>query len=831
MRKILQLLMLALTVCGFAQDGSLDSSFNPPTGAKNGDVKAASIQSDGKILVGGDFTLINNASSNKLARLNADGTIDVTFNLGSGFNNSVNGISTQSDGKILVAGSFTAYNGILKNRIIRLNIDGTVDSTFEIGAGFNNTVNGVNIQSDGKIVVFGNFTTYNGISKNRIIRLNTDGTVDSAFNPTAGANNSINSCAVQSDGKIIIGGDFGAFNGVARTRLARLNADGSLDAAFISGITSYMSNSIKTVCIQPDGKIIIGGNFNSYNGTLANYIARLNSDSTLDATFSIGDGFDSSVNSIAIQADGKLVVAGNFSAYNGTYSQRVVRLNMDGAIDSPFSSRSNFGTDGSVNAIAIQSNGRIMIGGSFSKCNNFSRNRIASLDSNGNIDNGIYPFFENGISADGHVRAVAVQPDGKILIGGGFLTYRGISRKSIARLNPDGTLDAAFNVGTGADGLVKKIVVAPNNKIIIAGDFKSYNGAAANGVVQLNADGTLDTAFNAGGSGANNMVNALALQADGKIIIGGTFSMVNGTPRNLLARLNANGTLDASFIPKLTAGNVWTISVQADGKIVIAGLLLQYNYAGNGEILRLNANGSLDTIFNLGGVGTDYFVYSSAVQTDGKIILGGSFSKFNNIPAKGVVRLNANGSLDSSFKVPELYGNVTINDIAIQNDGKIILGGSFDSFGAAVGNSIMRIDMDGTLDPAFATGTGFAYISALALQKDGKLLVGGNYVSYNGSSDVKYIARLNSSNNLSIEHFITDIKINAYPNPVTDYLKFNVQNNVNISGFEVFDVTGKKIDSNILSTNFIDVKNYLAGIYFLRIKTDSGILACKFIKK
>ncbi|MBE8726355.1 T9SS type A sorting domain-containing protein [Flavobacterium hungaricum] len=832
MRKILLALLLSIKLSGFAQDGSVDTSFNPPRGVRNGDVNASATQSDGKIIVGGTFTLLNNVDSNKLARLNADGSIDLTFSTGTGFNNTVNGIATQSDGKILVVGDFTTYNGVSKNRIVRLNTDGSIDSSFNTGTGSNDNVSAVTLQADGKILVTGRFTSFNGSSKNRIVRLNTDGTVDSTFNLTTGANNIINSCVVQSDGKILIAGYFSSFNGVVRNRIARLNTDGSVDTAFTSG--TAFNNYVKTLCLQSDGKIIVGGNFTSYNGTAVNYIARLNPDSTIDAAFNTGTGFNASVNCINIQADGKVVVGGNFYSFNtATYCMRIARLNSDGSADSTFGSiDSSFGTDSAVNVVTIQSNGKIMLGGSFSYYNNFSRNRIASLNANGTIDTGFYPFLENGLSTNGAIEQIALQPDGKILISGAFSTYRSIPAKGFARLNSDGTLDTTFNVGTGVDNLINKIALTSNNKIIIAGNFKTYNGVTCNGIARLNADGSLDTAFNAGGSGANNRVNTLSLQSDGKIIIGGTFSTFNGTSRNLLARLNANGTVDTSFIPKLTQGNIWTISIQADGKIIIAGLLLQYNYNSTGEILRLNTDGSLDTTFNLGGSGTDYFVYCSAVQADGKIILGGSFSKFNNIASKGVVRLNADGSLDTSFIVPALYGSVVMQDIAIQNDGKIIVGGSFNSFSAAVGNSIMRLNTDGTLDPAFATGTGFAYISALAIQNDGKILVGGNYVAHNNNADIQYIARLHNSNSLGLgtDYFNHDFKVNVYPNPVADYLKFSTPDGMNISGFEVFDITGKKIDSNILNTDSIDVTRYMQGMYFLRLKTDNGVFNAKFIK-
>jgi uncharacterized delta-60 repeat protein len=822
MKKFLQLLLLSLTISSFAQDGSIDNSFNHPTGITDGVVNSTAIQSDGKIIIGGDFAMLNNKPSNKLGRLNVDGTFDETFNVGSGFNNIINGINVQSDGKILVVGEFTTCNGVSKNRIVRLNIDGTIDSTFDIGTGANDILYAVVIQADKKILVVGRFTTFNGNSKNNIVRLNVDGTIDSTFNVTTGANYTINSCVIQPDGKILIAGYFTTYNGVARNRIARLNTDGTLDTTFTSTIAS--NSYIKTICLQSDGRIIIGGNFTSYNGTSVNYIARLNSDSTLDTTFNVGTGFDYPVNSIAIQADGKLVVGGKFYEYNSTACKRIARLNIDGSIDSAFSLSPNSGTDDVVNTIAIKSNGKILLGGSFSHCNNFTRNRIASINANGSLDTDFYPFLENGISTNGHIRAIAVQPNGKIIIGGYFTTYNGLSYKNITRLNSDGTVDRTFNVSTGANGIVKKIAVTSNNKIIIAGDFTAYNGVDRRGITQLNADGTLDTTFNSGGTGCNGDVNTFSIQTDGKIVIGGQFNLINGYAKNHLARLNPDGTVDTTFdTPSVFQGSVWTTSIQSDGKIIIGGLALLYNDVRIGNFARLNANGSLDTTFNVVGADTNYFVYSSSIQTDGKIILAGAFDYFNSIPSKGFVRLNTDGSLDTSFNCPVLYGNVALYSSVIQNDGKIIFGGAF-------GNNIMRLNTDGTLDTTFVRGTGFnAYLMAIALQNDGKILAGGNFSVYN-NTNVNYITRLNNSNTLSTNDFDRDIKINVYPNPVSDYLKFSIPNDINISSYEVFDITGKKIDSNILFKNFIDVNNYINGIYFVRLKTENGVLIRKFIK-
>jgi uncharacterized delta-60 repeat protein len=190
-----------------AQSGANDATFNPGSGA-NSIVGTTTIQDDGKILIGGFFTTYNGATANYIARLNNNGTIDPAFNLGTGANNAVFATPIQDDGKIIIAGSFTTYNGIPRNYIARLNSDGLLDTTFNPGTGASSGIRSACILSSGKIIIGGGFTTYNGTTANRIARLNTNGTIDSTFITGTGANNTILTTAIQSDGKIIIGGDF-----------------------------------------------------------------------------------------------------------------------------------------------------------------------------------------------------------------------------------------------------------------------------------------------------------------------------------------------------------------------------------------------------------------------------------------------------------------------------------------------------------------------------------------------------------------------------------------------------------------------------------------------
>jgi uncharacterized delta-60 repeat protein len=653
---------------------------------------------------------------------------DVGYGMGDGANSTVNTTVIQPDGQLIIGGSFTSYNGTNRNYIARLNTNGTLDTSFNIGTGASNIVRTIAIQPDGKIVIGGNFTTYNGTSRSRIARLNTNGTLDTSFNVGTGANNIVNTTVIQSDGKIVIGGNFTTYNGASRSRIARLNTDGTLDTSFNVGTGA--NNIVNTTVIQSDGKIVIGGDFTTYNGASRSRIARLNTDGILDTSFNVGTGANNIVNTTSIQSDGQLIIGGDFTTYNGASRSRIARLNTDGTLDTSF----NVGTGANwiVNTTAIQSDGQLIIGGSFTSYNGTSRNNIARLNNDGTLDNS---FNNVGTGANARVTTTAIQPDGKIIIGGDFTIYNGTSRNKIARLNTDGTLDTSFNVGTGANNIVKTTSIQSDGKIIIGGDFTTYNGTILNRIARLNTDGTLDTSFNVG-TGANWIVNTTAIQSDGKIIIGGDFTTYNGTSRNNIARLNNDGTLDTSFNVGIGANaRVTTTAIQLDGKIIIGGDFTIYNGTSRNKIARLNTDGTLDTsFFNVGtGTGTSATVYATAVQSDGKIIIGGNFGGFNGINISTVARLNTDGTLDVTFPGAQDSSNV-IYAISIQADGKIIIGGVIFIFSGTNINHIARLNADGTLDTSFNVGTGTDYtVYTTTIQPDGKIIIGGGFTSYNGT--------------------------------------------------------------------------------------------------
>ena len=375
------------------------------------------------------------------------GAIDVSFDPGLGSNGVINTICLQSDSKIIIGGDFTNFNGTALNRISRLDSSGNLDPSFTIGTGCNGWIQAIALHTNGKIVIVGGFTTYNGVSKKYIAQLNTDGTLDTSFSVGSGTNFPILAVAIQSDGKIIIGGGFTNYNGTNVNRILRLNTDGTIDTTFVVG--TGVENSISTINIQTNGKIIIGGEFTTYNGTPINRLARLNTDGTLDTSFNVGTGVNNAIWCSKIQTDGKLIIGGLFTMYNGTSMNYIARLNSDGSIDTSFSI--GIGANNGIRSLAYQFNDKVIFGGNYTLFNSSSSNRISRLHTNGNQDN----TFNSGTAANNSVNAIAVQPDGNIIIAGNFTSYNGTAKNRIARIIGDTTLGLS-------DFLKNKVSIYPN---------------------------------------------------------------------------------------------------------------------------------------------------------------------------------------------------------------------------------------------------------------------------------------------------------------------------------------------------------------------------------
>jgi uncharacterized delta-60 repeat protein/uncharacterized repeat protein (TIGR02543 family) len=354
------------------------------------------------------------------------------------------------------------------------------------------------------------------------------GKLDFSFNTGSGPDAEVNSIAIQDDGKILITGDFTDYNGTEVNRIIRLNEDGSLDLDF--NIGTGTNDSIYTVALQSDGKILIGGVFTSFNGTTRNGIARLNEDGSLDESFDPGTGVNEAIYCITVESGGKILIGGNFTSYDSTSVNYFTRISDDGTIDTGFEITDY--PDNNVNCIAIMEDGKIIIGGAFINCGAYGRSRIAVFNDDGTLDES----FDPGTGADNQILSVAAQPDDMILLGGMFGSYSG-SDNFLARSLSDGSMDGDFSAsGSGANDEVYCIAVQDDGKILIGGSFDRYNGLPAGFIVRLNDDGTPDTDFLLTNS-ADNSVTCIAIQQNGRILVGGGFNIYNGLTRNFIVRI------------------------------------------------------------------------------------------------------------------------------------------------------------------------------------------------------------------------------------------------------------------------------------------------------
>ncbi len=689
-----------------------------------------------------------------IAELNVSGGFE-TFQVGKGFDGSVYAILRQSDGKLVVGGDFTSFNGVSRNGIARLNADGSLDAGFNPGTGFDGRVHALAFLGT-DIMVGGVFSTFNGVPRNNIARLRSNGLNEPAFNPGTGFNGGVTALLTANQKGIIVGGDFTSYNGVARNHIANIGQGGNLQLGFNpgTGLDNGLIMNAQVNALAPSaGGILIGGLFTSYNGVSFNNIVRVTTTGTIDQSFHPGTGFNERVRAFAMSGT-DIVVGGYFTSYQGVSRYYVSRLHADGSLDQGFDPGFN-GPNTVVHALAIDA-GDIYIGGAFDYASGLQRHRIARLNADGSLD----ALFDTSAGPNDDVYAVVVadlgkiviggafvtdfstgfndrvtsmvrQPDGKMVVGGYFTSYRGISCNHIARLNPNGSFDSTFFMAGGFNGPVNALAL-DGTDIVVGGQFSVYNGTLRNNIARLNTDGSLDTNFDPG-SGFDSGVTALAVSG-ADVYAGGYFSTFNGVSRHNIARLNTDGTLDDAFKPG-SGFNASVMTLAAYGADVFAGgYFTEYNGVSIGHIARLNDDGTRDIAFNP-GAGFNSAVHTLAID-GANVFVGGDFNTYDGLESHYVAHLTDTGAFDNNFKTsPGLDGSVR----AIVVDGaNLYVGGHFVLYGGATfTQGIARLHADGALDTTFLPHPGFN-IDVYALVKDGaSVIVGGDFSTYNGLGTIR----------------------------------------------------------------------------------------------
>lgn len=425
-----------------------------------------------------------------------------------------------------------------------------------------------------------------------------------------------------------------------------------------------------------------------------------------------------------------------------------------------------------------------------------------------------------GFNSGSYVNLVVARPNGKILVGGDFGSYNGISKCCLIQLHENGTPDTAFNARNNLSGNdFNDLILQPDGKVLLTGTITQVNGLPGKGIVRLNDDGSLDTTFQP--AIHSNTVNSAVLQSNGKIVLSQTIMVAQTLAKSRVFRLLQNGQYDSTFSTFAdTIGLVHDMAIQANGKIILIGNFPSFGLHNNGAI-RLNPNGTLDSTFQV-GQGANDRIWASCIQADQKILLGGWFSQYNGLQANTLVRLKEDGSVDSTFSIfsnisslsfPGVYG------IASLNDGRVYITGNNPSSLTGAGLSVILLQSNGQIDTTFN-----AIISSIgvgvnvALQTDNKVIVVGSFSRY-GNVWRQGIARIwGVSPTVGFaDESISNVGVSIYPNPAWGAVYLQ---NARPGKYEIHDLQGKIIQTGILTSEaqqMIDLSRMSKGLYILRL--------------
>jgi uncharacterized delta-60 repeat protein len=532
------------------------------------------------------------------------------------------------------------------------------------------------------------------------------------FNVTV--DNSVVASAVQADGKILIGGYFGTVNGQTRTHLARLFVDGALDPGFADldndvGITS--------LTVLDDGSIIVGGEFTHFGTCQCAHLVRLFTDGSVDPAFHPNP--DGAISAIARQRDGRLLIAGSFTHLGANTHHYIARINKDGSVDDNYPPPDK-DPDQPVSAIAVLPDGKAIIGGAFTMIGAQSVSRIVRLRIDGSVDN----TFTPAKPIDGPINALVVRLDGKIVIGGVFVTINGSNRKYLARLNEDGTLDSGY---PDLDDFVYALALQPDGKMLVGGNFFLVGAAEANKIARFKVDNTFDTGFRpryVSTAYITASVRTFAVQADGRVVAGGTYTPFDGHFQ-AVGRLNFDGSFDTDYPSTAAPGYVYALGPQTDQKVLV-GMAFSA-VAGNKFLRRVKPDGSDDPF---AGFTVNGDVVSIALQPDRKFLVSGNFDIAGNVyPRHAPARFGSDGVLDAGFIDPLVMPSAPYG-VALNANDDITIFGRFSSVLGFTRDSIAVLNDDGGVDGNFTGpqfGDEFTNLYAVSARADGNLLVAGTF--------------------------------------------------------------------------------------------------------
>lgn len=698
----------------------LDAGVQPKFFKGPAEVATSVLMPDGSMVIGGAFDFVDGVSSPHLARILPDGSVDADF--GVSVNGLVEAIAVDATGRLVIAGNFNEVNGTPYNGLARFNLDFTLDSEFatNIGSGpGGGTIHVLKTMPDGIMYAAGGFTSFNGTSAQRIVKLNSDGT-RATFNGVgfSGAG-TIYAMDVDGAGRVLIGGEFTTSGGSPRINIARLQTpNGGLDASFNSG--TGPDGRVTAIRVLNSGKILAGGHFQNVNGNSAAHLARFLTTGALDTELTTAS--DAYITNLQPLENGGFAATGamegvyNTSTSDYTPARAVAFLNANGELSGTQPSvpwnlsilpvvaglidlgENNyflwgaFATDGdpaSGGALRMTGNGTpeagwgtwnratvyvqwqdndgtLFVGGDFSHVNGVPRNGLAKLLSNGLLDEN----FDPELGANAATVYALTEHTGSLLAGG---TH---GEPLLVRLNKStGNDDESFQFPTnGSTGEIRAILVRPDDSVLAGGYNVTGQPSDYRALVHLGTGGWIEREW-VTANGPNNKVHALAADSAGRILVGGEFSTWAGVgSRRYLTRLDAvTLNVDATFNTTNINSFVYALKRQ-DAKMLVGGLFTFYGGSSNLRLVRLSEEGTRDNTFMTPSTPSGSAFYSLAVDSSGNIVVAGSFNSVDGSARPGLARLSPNGALDADVLEGPFAG--TVHTVSVRSNG-VDAGGNF----------------------------------------------------------------------------------------------------------------------------------------------------------
>jgi len=899
------------TIVSTFTPGTLTKTSNGVT--QNGEISCIKVLPNDEIVIGGDFTSYNGVTKYDLAKINSSGA-PLAFPVIANTSpiNAVHAMALGTNNSLLVGGSFGINSNGNGYCLIKINLTtSTIDTSFLSPNAVGNIIYDLETQTDGKIVIGGYWTNINGSSYASIARLLNNGTLDPCFNPGTGLGPAINAplildLTLDNDNNVYITGVYTEYNGTPQTKYISKISGSTKLIAVSDDITIPIGTTTNKILKVLDndtinGKLIAAGDvtltFAPTNTTVTGITVNSNGTITIAPTTAPGTyeykysicPLQTNCGQCSSEATATIIVEGPLATIIAKDDNITTYLGDPGSLPHPFENDSYNGMAVTLQnvdltwtttpnpQVYLDANGNIVISAAAVAGFTYTINYYITDKLNNtnfavahiNVTIGSPPITP-GIRANNIVLESALQSDGKIIISGAFTAYNNISVPSIIRLKSDLTLDNSFLCTGPSTPGTTDVDVSPDNKIFCTGTFAAFNGVATKGIAMLKSDGSYDTTFNLGGTGLegyNSMGYSSERLSNGKIVIVGDFKYYNTTQREYIVRVSPSGGLDSTFdggSVTFAGGKAYFVTIQPNGQpnglILASGAFTTYQGVSSKGIVRITSSGAIDTAFStaigtgFGGITmTDFDTVKLKVQTDNKIIAYGVFTSFNNISKNNIVRLNANGTLDTTFNSGTGF-NGAVRSLVLEPDGKMIIGGEFTTYNGTAVKKIVRLTTTGVLDTSFSVGTGplgTGNIWTLTRQPyDGKVIVGGQFTTYNGISATN-ITRIapsvagsqqrtsetiwESEPEIDTNPIMRSGSVSIYPNPSEGIF------NIDFKGYDEqkFDMTihntlGQVIYKGVVTpqnTNQIDLTRFDSGSYFITLQTGNETINKIVVKK